>query len=320
MKFSVGIPGISRFKPAFDPWMAEMKSDDIQHLCRSLEAMGYGALESPEHLAVDASLVENMGASWPHSITAIAFYAGATRTARVNTRVTVLPLHHPVSLAKQITTLDYLSSGRVTVTFGVGHGEAEFRALGVDHSRRGEVADEYLDAMRVLWTEERPSFKGKYVQFDGVAFEPKPIQKPYPPIWIGGNSKAALRRALKYGVGWRPWAVNLEDLPQWLDTIAAMPESAGRKAPLEFHLPVKSLQVNEDHTPLDGKDGRAPELPATQMLDRIGRMEELGVTWATLPHSSARSLQEYLDKMQAQAEALMDPTMTATTTKTGNHP
>jgi probable F420-dependent oxidoreductase len=300
MKFSIGMPGMHRYAPMFDPWMATLRAPDYQLICRRLEAIGFDAVESSEHLALDATLVSDMGAYWPHALASIAFFAGATERLRVNTSVLILPLYHPINLAKALATLDVLSGGRVMLSVGLGHGEGEFRAMGVSYAERGKIADEYLEAMQVLWTEDRPEFVGSHVSFDGIAFDPKPVQKPYPPIWIGGNSMAALRRAVRFGAGWRPWQVSLEELPGWLQKLEAMPENARRSTPLEFHVPVARLGVGPDHKPLEGQgDGRPVELQSSELVDRIGRMEALGVTWTNLPQPRARTLEEFLDKLEA---------------------
>ena len=107
--------------------------------------------------------------------------------------------------AKILSTLDVLSSGRVILGVGVGWMEEEFQALGLDtYKERGAVTDEYLQLYKELWTKESPSFQGKYYQISNTGFEPKPVQKPHPPIWVGGHTGPAIRRAAKYGDGWMP--------------------------------------------------------------------------------------------------------------------
>jgi len=116
-----------------------------------------------------------------------------------------------VFTAKALATLDVLSQGRVTVGIGAGWMEEEFRAIGaLPFSERGKVTDEYLRVFKTLWTEDNPSFNGKYVQFDQVSFLPKPVQKPHPPIWVGGESPAAVRRTAALGDAWFPIGSNPE--------------------------------------------------------------------------------------------------------------
>src|SRR3989454_4255862 len=135
------------------------------------------------------------------SIVSLANVAAHTSRLRLGTGILVLPHHNPVLLAKALTTLDLVSGGRLIAGFGGGYVEAEFRALGVSFKDRGAITDEYLEAIRVLWTEELPRFSGRFAAFDGIRFEPKPHQRPYPPIVVGGHAAPALRRAARFGDG-----------------------------------------------------------------------------------------------------------------------
>ncbi len=163
------------------------------------------------------------------------------------------------------------------------------------YPERGRIADEYLQAINVLWTEDTPTFTGRFVSFDGIAFEPRPRRGAIP-IWIGGNSEAALRRAVRFGTGWRPWQVGLEELPAWVEKIRRLTDEFERRDPLQLHVLATPLGVGDDHKPL--ADGAATKGWSTQALvDRIGRLQELGVTWTTLPISEARTLDEYLDQI-----------------------
>ena len=138
-------------------------------------------------------------------LAALNFIAGCTNRIRLGTHVLIIPYRNPVLTAKIISSLDVLSDGRVILGAGVGWMEEEFQAMGLDtYKERGAVTDEYLELYKELWTSENPSFDGKYYQISGSGFEPKPAQKPYPPIWIGGHTGPAIRRAAKYGDGWMP--------------------------------------------------------------------------------------------------------------------
>jgi probable F420-dependent oxidoreductase len=137
-------------------------------------------------------------------LAALNFIAGCTQRIRLGTHVLIIPYRNPVLTAKILSTLDVLSGGRLILGAGVGWMEEEFQAMGLDtYKERGAVTDEYLQLFRELWTKESPSFQGKYYQISDSGFEPKPVQKPLP-IWIGGHTGAAIRRAAKYGDGWMP--------------------------------------------------------------------------------------------------------------------
>jgi probable F420-dependent oxidoreductase len=144
--------------------------------------------------------------------------------------VLIIPYRNPVVTAKTLATIDVLSGGRVIVGAGVGWMTEEFAFLNVPFRERGTRTDEYLKAMKALWTEEEPAFQGRFLQFSDVRCEPKPVQKPHPPIWVGGHSKAALRRTATLADGWYGhvfWR-NPEALPQEIQTIRDYAEQAGR--------------------------------------------------------------------------------------------
>ena len=139
------------------------------------------------------------------AIATLNFLAGCTQNLRLGTHVLIIPYRNPVLTAKMLATLDVLSGGRVILGVGVGWMEEEFQALGLDtFAQRGAVTNEYLRLFKELWTKEEPEFQGEYYQLSGVGFLPKPVQQPHPPIWIGGHTGPAIRRAAELGDGWMP--------------------------------------------------------------------------------------------------------------------
>jgi probable F420-dependent oxidoreductase len=243
----------------------------------------------------------------------MAFIAGATTRIRVNSMAIVLPYHHPVDFAKAITTLDVLSGGRVTVTLGVGMAPAEFRAVGVPYERRGRVTDEYVRAMQVLWAEDRPTFDGEFVQFSDITFEPKSVQQPHPPLWFGGRSLVSLRRAATAGDGWAPsggmlgngpWFEGPEQLPALLANAREQRAGAGIQRPLDVFLSPGQPQIGPNHTLLPPTF--VPE-SAQQLVDEVGRLAELGVTWTLVirPGADPQSLDAYLDDLRWIADEVV---------------
>ena len=135
--------------------------------------------------------------------------AGQTSTLQLATSVTIVPYRNPIVTTKAFATIDVLSKGRVVVGVRVGWMREEFEALGsAPFEERGAVTDEYLRAFKELWTSDNPKFEGKYCRFSDIVFLPKPVQKPHPPIWVGGESPAALRRTAEFGNGWYPLRSN----------------------------------------------------------------------------------------------------------------
>jgi probable F420-dependent oxidoreductase len=161
--------------------------------------------------------------------------AGATERLRLVTSVLVLPYRNPVLTAKMAASLDVLSGGRVTLGVGVGWLKEEFEALGSpDFTKRGAVTDEWIAIFKQLWGQSPASFEGKYYSYANIRAEPFPLQKPHPPIWVGGHSAAALRRTARYGEGWHPvGAIAASPLPpqemrQHLETLKRLTAAEGR--------------------------------------------------------------------------------------------
>lgn len=198
-------------------------------LAEDAEALGYESVWVSEHL-FHASYVEQRLGDRPYhdALTMLAAVAARTRVVRLGTSVLVLPWHHPVRLAKTVATIDVLSGGRVVLGVGVGAAADEYAALGVPFRERGSIADEMLEAMGALWNDLRPSFEGRRYRFSGLPFSPQPVQKPHPPVWIGGNSRAALRRVVRRGDGWHPLALSPTDLGAAIETLCSELAAAGR--------------------------------------------------------------------------------------------
>jgi probable F420-dependent oxidoreductase len=154
----------------------------------------------------------------------------ALRTTRVKlgTAVLVLPYRHPVYTAKALATVDMLSGGRLLVGVGAGWMEPEFAAFGVPLAERGSRTSETIDVLKVLWTEETASYAGRHFQFNDVKFVPQPVQKPWPPILVGGMTDGALRRVVRQGDGWIAIGKSPDDLRQPLGKIKELAAKAGR--------------------------------------------------------------------------------------------
>lgn len=166
---------------------------------RLAEQAGFESLWVGDHIALPGQDGEQPRLE---VVVAVSYLAAVTAKVRLGFGVIVLPQRQPVLLARQLSSIDVLSRGRLIAGFGVGYVEPELRALGVPLAERGARTDEYLAAMRVLWTDPVPSFSGRFVSFSGVYQRPPPVQRPHPPIVIGGHSAAAYRRAVTTADGW----------------------------------------------------------------------------------------------------------------------
>lgn len=186
-----------------------------RRLARHAEVLGYDSLWGGEHVVVPSPRVppSPMEPTTPllDPLLSLAFLASATERILLATGILIVPQRNPVLLAKELATLDVLSGGRLLVGIGTGYLEPEFRAVGVPFEERGARTDEYLRAMRTLWSSPAPAFGGRFVSFGGVDAYPRPLDPAGPPIYVGGHSRAALRRAARYGQGWFGMFLTLEE-------------------------------------------------------------------------------------------------------------
>jgi len=187
--FHVALPTHVYERESFDP-------DSLRQFVTSAEKLGFCGLWVVDHLArpYGSSLVGKK-ATWLEPLTALSYVASLTRRPRLGTAVLVLPLRNPVITAKTIAALDVLSGGRVTLGISAGYSPKEFEACGVPLQQRGEILDEYAEVVGRLLAEPLVSYSGKFVQFSDLSIEPRPIQRPRPPIWFGGGVQHPLRKA-----------------------------------------------------------------------------------------------------------------------------
>ncbi len=169
----------------------------------------------------------------------LTFAAAHTKTVRLGTGICLVPEHNPVVLAKQVASLDKLSGGRFDFGVGIGWLAEEFAAVGVPWERRAERTREYLEAMKRLWTEEEPEFKGEFCSFPKVCSYPKPLQKPHPPIIFGGESGPALKRVGEVGDGWFGVNVTPDQAKAKIERMRQHAQAAGRD-PGKLHFSVSS--------------------------------------------------------------------------------
>jgi probable F420-dependent oxidoreductase len=318
VKFSLSLPGLSRWPPASFAvpganWEEQLSPADFQRIAAAADRLGFDAVNVPEHVVMPRSMAGDMGGFWPDALTVMAFIAGATTRIAVNSGVVILPLHNPVRLAKAVATLDMLSGGRVMLTVGAGMAPGEFRALGVDFRRRGRITDEYIAAMKVLWTAVDPEFHGEFADFADIVFEPKPVQRPHPPLFVGGRSVHALRRAARLADGWAPsgaqggtgpWLSGVADLPWFLAEARRCDGFAAREQGFQIALPAVPVAIGPDH---QLREGPPPPTSTQQVIDLIAALDEASVTWTNVPPlgPGPRSLAEYLEHLEWAAAEVM---------------
>lgn len=296
------MPHMLRLKAMTQPWESSVTGADQSRLVKFAEELGYEMVAVPEHYVVPQEHVELSGPHYFHATTAMAYLAGATSKIRVNSCISILPLQNPIITAKALSTMDWLSSGRVTVTFAGGWLKGEFEALGIDYHQRGAMCEEYIRAIIELWTKEKPEFEGKYVSFRDVAFEPKCVQAPHLPIWFGGDANPVLRRIARYACGWWPFLTKPEEFPAKIDYIKSQADYNGRFQDVFYGL--ATGRVGEGH--VEQNDPRArPGMPKQEIIDQLGWLASLGVTWSSIPIPKLSDIDEYCDYIQWIAEEIM---------------
>jgi len=215
--------------------------DMLVRLGEAAEKTGVDSIWVSEHLVVPDPKrpPSNMDPGDPilDPVTALAFLAGRTRSVLLGTGIVVLPLRNPLILAKELATVDVLSNGRLLFGVGVGYVEREFEALEASFGDRGVRTEEYLAAIRAIWTEPRPAFEGTTVSFSGVQAFPHPVRRPHPPIVMGGYAPPVMRRTIRDADGWFGWGMDLDATARRLEileeTASRVPRREGL-GPLEI--------------------------------------------------------------------------------------
>jgi probable F420-dependent oxidoreductase len=302
--------------------MATPKS--LATLAQKGEELGFAVISVSDHVLIPKTIAS----TYPYNesgtymggpsgecleqLSLLSFLAGVTSSAKLLTSVMVLPHRPPVLTAKMLATADVLSGGRLIVGCGVGWMREEFEAIGApSYDERGAVGDEYIRAFKELWTSDNPAFEGKYCRFANVTFAPKPVQKPHPPLWIGGESPAALRRAGRLGNAWYPIGSNPRfpvatpgQFTEYAARVKRYAQEAGRDpSALDF---AYSANWYNDQQAQTLPDGQRRPLTGTlqQIADDIKRYEELGVRHMMVNMQGDTQAQT-LERMQRFADRIM---------------
>ncbi|MEE9285361.1 MAG: LLM class F420-dependent oxidoreductase [Dehalococcoidia bacterium] len=251
---------------------------------QAAEALGYHSIWFADHLAIPDDYLDHLGPEWYEPVVTAAYLAAQTQRVKIGWDVLIVPYRNPLVLAKMVATLDAMCEGRVIFAGAAGYVEGEFAGLGLDFRRRGEMTDEYLRIMRELWTNEDPAFEGKYFQFSEIKASPKPYQKPHPPVWIGGNSMAAIRRAALLGDGWHPLYPSAEEVARGVAEIEALRGDQGLDGFTVSYSCSHVLQdaaLDIDALPETMRETRFRGTPE-QIASEFNRLSEAGVRHATV--------------------------------------
>jgi probable F420-dependent oxidoreductase len=294
------------------------------NVAQAAERLGFGFLSVSDHVVVPRENSSRYpyneegklgAATLGHCFdqpTTLAFLAGCTRSIGLLTSVMVVPHRPPVLAAKILATADVLSDGRIRVGCGAGWLREEFEALETrPFADRGRVTDEYIAAFKELWTAEEPRYQGRHVRFADIVFAPKPVQRPHPPIWIGGESKAAMRRAVRLGDAWYPGSRNPQHRLDTPARLAAAMAELERMTEAEARDPAGIGRAYIVFSPVEWQAQPGHDSPrrlftgsAADMAADAAALAKIGVRHLNLTFQTA-SADETIERMQRFAEEVM---------------
>jgi probable F420-dependent oxidoreductase len=289
------------------PYNPELVTGEgIATVAAAAEAAGFHGFGFTDHPAPSQRWLEAGGHDALDPFVALGFAAARTTTVRLIPNIVVLPYRNPFVVAKSGATLDLLSGGRFTLAVGVGYLKREFAALGVNYDERAELFEEALQVIRAVWTSDDMSFAGTHFTARGITAHPRPISRPHPPIWIGGNTTAARQRVALYGDGWCPFPApallaqtagtaaieSEESLGAGIDDLRRRCDAAGR----DFSA------IDITFTNFDGGSPARDAFNADAYLGGLEKLARLGVTWVQvgLAGDSLAHALESIDRFKTQ--------------------
>ena len=274
------------------------KLNNFQRWLDFAEENLFDAILISDHVAITPDVASRYPAPFVDPFVLLAWAAARNSRMELGTTVAIIPYRHPLHTSQLVSNLDQLCNGRFIFGVGVGWALREFVALGVRFEHRGLIANEYLNAMKSYWTKEVSYFSGEFVCFSEIQTAP-PVRKPHPPIWVGGASDAALRRAVKYGTAWHPIRIRMN----WLRDVGYPKLKAIAK---EEGTPVPDLcpriMVQVTAKPADESDRVAGQGTVEQILDDLNELSAMGASYVTLDTYSGNpadlhDLQPHFDEL-----------------------
>ncbi len=277
------------------PWEATAGTDEIRRIAQACDANGFFYLAVSDHVCVPREQAKAMSTVWYDTIATLGFLAAATQRVHLLSYVYVVPYRHPLMTAKAFATLDALSGGRVILGVGAGHLKGEFEALGVDFTQRGKLLDEAIDVIAAALTAEYPNHSGATWTVRDLGQRPRPLQQPRPPIWVGGSTKPALRRAAERGDGWLPQGVPEMGMPAAIEYIRTHRSKVRGDAPIEIGMNAPWMYVGTPsfEVPPNTRHGSGEELAAA-----LRELKKIGASHCGVRFRS-RSCDELVDQIEA---------------------
>jgi probable F420-dependent oxidoreductase len=263
--------------------------DTAARVAQAAEAAGFESVWTGEHVVLPDPQVPPSPlppeAPLLDPAVALAYVAAHTKRVKLGTGIIILPQRNPLVLAKELASVDVVSGGRLIFGLGIGYLKPEFDALGIPFDHKGPRSVEYLQAMQAVWTQDKPAYQGRFVSFGGIQALPRPVQKPHPPVVIGGHTPEAFRRAVQYGNGWYGFALDVNATAKCVAGLKEAAQAVKRPSGLG------ELEISI--TPGPGLD-----------LDAAKRYADLGVQ-RLIPFRRAKAEAELLDFISKSADSLI---------------
>jgi probable F420-dependent oxidoreductase len=296
--YGMQLPVQSQSNLYVQPWEAAAGPDELARVALACEAAGFFYVGVCDHTYIPERLAPAMGTTWYDTIATLGWLAGVTTSIRLLSHIYVIALRHPLRAAKEFATLDVLSGGRVICGVGAGHVNEEFDLMGPPFDHRGGATDEAIAGLAAGLVHEYPELAGPCWPASGLGLRPRPVQSPRPPIWAGGSSPAALRRAARFADGWLPQSLGPD--VELLAQLRRMRDEFRDGAPLDIGGIADFLYVGTPPSGLEvprGTVAGAPEQLAEYL--RPFRAAGVGQVQVRFP---ARTVEELCDQVAAFAD------------------
>ncbi len=272
---------------------------EAESLAVRAEELGLDGVFVPDHILAKPATTEHYGAHWPDPFSLLAYFAGRTRRIHLGASVIVLPYRNALVAAKAAATVDQASGGRFIFGVGVGWDEAEFTDLRLPFRERGRMSDDYIRAIKAAWAADVPQYSGRYLSFSGATFSPRPVQRPHPPIWVGGTpgavSPAAVRRCAELGDAWHPLALPLDAIEKGYATLHDLATRSGRRDALGL-APRNLLDLTDRPT---GAGRASFQGSVDEVAADVRRAAALGAAWMTfdLPRAGIPAMTHAMERL-----------------------
>ncbi len=285
----------AKSKTFVEDWEADAGAEELRAIVQKADETGFFYVAVCDHLAVTKPLDAHMQTTWYDTVATLAWIAALTKNVRVMSHVYVLSYRHPIHTAKSFMTLDELSGGRAILGVGAGHLQGEFELLGFDFDGRGPVTDAAIDVIRAAFTDEYPDIDTKYWgHLKDAGMAPRPRQA-HVPIWVGGSSKPALRRAAERGDGWLPQGTPRDEMPGQIAFLLEHRKQTRGDDPIDLGTITEFLYVGEPGWDVGGQTlSGSPDV----LVERLNEFGAMGVSHLQIRFRN-RSLEELLDQMDA---------------------